>query len=112
MALDAIREISDSFAPLRERRAQAFPAGSAGRRRNLPLFHFATETLEYEDKALVKELMHGAPVVGSIASTNVLAERVRPAQSTQQELLNNLPAMNRVIRDRVIRSQGSVLANE
>ena len=111
-ALRTLKKISDSLAPLRTRWAQALPEGSPARRLNLPLFHFITETLEYEDTTLVKELMRGMPIVGSVPSTNVLTERVRPAQSTQQEWRSNLPARNKEVWERTIRSQGPELANE
>ena len=41
--------------------------------------------MDYEDKTFVKELTHGMPITGPIAKTNVLIDRVRPAQTTNKE---------------------------
>ena len=86
-ALEAIKEISKKLDPLRQRWSDALPEGSPARRLNLPLSHCITTTMDYEDVTLVKELMRGMPISGPIAKTNVLIDRVRPAQITTQEWL-------------------------
>ena len=111
-ALGAIKQISSKCAHLRSRWSNALPEGSPARNLNLPLFYCITTTMGYSDKTLVKELMRGMPITGDIEKTNVLTERVRLAQTATEEWLKNLPARNRVVLGRAIRSQGSIMANE
>ena len=92
--------------------AETLPEGSPAKSLHLPLFHFLTTSLNYEDTFLVADLARGMRIAGVIERTNVLVDRPRPARIAHSEWLRPIPSRNKKNSERTQRAQGTRLARE
>ena len=108
-ALSQLENCSLTLTPLRHRWVQRLPEKSPAAAINFPLIYLLMNALEYPDEHFATELSKGMPIAGPIAPTPGLTARKRCAELSYQEWKEGIPARNKKIFDRVLKSQGSEL---
>ena len=81
-ALEFAKQVDKDLTPLRERCSECLPQKSPAGGIHFPLIKFLAYKFGFEDKALVKDLSFGMPIVGDVKLVGTLTERLKHASMT------------------------------
>ena len=107
-----LKRLDLALAPFRVRWRMAIGGDSPDVGLNFPLIHFLAAHFAYSDKVFAYDLARGMSIAGDVPYCGTLTPRCRPAVQSLELWRADLPARNRLVLDRGVRSASAALTKE